>query len=457
MRQHLGPFDSLEAAARALLGEVERCGATPRPAVRLEANVPDTDPLAWLNYHNNLIRMYCSNRERALHIAAMGCADMLRYKEGDTPVRDALDYVFRRLQELPDGMRYYGGMRFQAESTIRDTTWQRFGRVRFILPAVELIRDGGQTVLAVNLIASPDFERDVNLLRMQLRAIKTPPPLPAAHLPQPIHRINQPDRARWDNMLMSAFEIMKAGALQKIVLARRCDFDFADPLMPMALLQRLYECTPDSYHFSFNYGDEIAFIGASPERLYQRRGRAIVSEALAGTRPRGATEDDDAWLASELMASTKERKEHELVAVAITGVLEQFCTSVTCHKKPEILKLGHVQHLRTVIEGALREPVSDADLLLALHPTPAVGGWPTANALRSIDALEPFDRGWYSAPIGWIMKDEVEFAVAIRCGLVEGTRLSLFSGAGIMPESDPEQEWREIESKISNFLRILTS
>lgn len=457
-----GRFDSIEAAARALREELNRCAASlgkpGGPAgLRIEAVVPDTDPLAWLHANQHLIQMYCSNRERRLQIGAMGCADMLRTKDESTPLRTALQEVFDRLRELPDGVRYYGGMRFAGGLPPDDPVWHRFGRIRFVLPALELIRDEVQTVLAVNLVASPDLTRDVHLLHLQLHDQHTPPPLSAAHLPQPVRRENKPDREAWDAMLMEAFAIMQRGDLQKVVLARRCDFDFQDPLLPMALLQRLHECTPDSFHFCFNYGNEIAFIGASPERLYQRKGTFITSEALAGTRPRGATAEDDAWLASELMASAKERREHSLVAEAITGVLQQHCSSVTCGKEPEVLALRHVQHLRTIITGVLREPVSDADLLLSLHPTPAVGGWPMARALRTIKDLEPFDRGWYSAPIGWAMKNEAEFAVAIRCSLIEGSRLSLFSGAGIMPESSPEQEWREIESKISNFLRILTS
>lgn len=457
MHRRLGQFDSLEAAALALRDEVNRLAAQPFEAMRVEATIPEIDPLAWLNYHDNLIRMYCSNRERRLQIAAMGCADMLRYKDGSMSLREALESVFTRLQMFPAGMRYYGGMRFQEAGRDHDPTWQRFGRVRFVLPAMELIRDETSTRLAVNIIRSSDLDRDINVLNRQLHALKTPPRLPAAHLPLPSGRHNLPDRAQWEHMLEKAFAMMRDRQLDKIVLARRSSFDFADPLMPMALLQRLHECTPDSFHFAFNYGDEIAFIGASPERLYQRKGRMIVSEALAGTRPRGATPDDDAWLASELMASAKERREHGLVAEAIAAVLHGFCRSVSCHDKPEVLKLSHVQHLRTVITGELNPGISDADLIAALHPTPAVGGSPTAGALRGIAALEPFDRGWYTAPIGWAMKDEAEFAVAIRCALVEGSRLSLYSGAGIMPESDPEQEWREIESKISNFLRILTS
>ncbi len=453
----IGSFASIEEAAAGLTRALEQYQRDTPQSLRLEAIIPDTDPLAWLSHHDHLIRMYCSNRERRLQIAAMGCADMLRYKDEDVTLREALDYVFANVKQLPEGMRYYGGMRFQEENRSGDSTWARFGRVRFVLPAIELIRDEKASRLAINLVASPEIERNLHLLKLQLTPMMTPPKLEAAHLPAPLGRVNLPEQNAWHGMVCAAQAAMSKGRMDKVVLARRCAFDFEDRLMPMALLQRLYECTPDSFHFSFNYGNEIAFIGASPERLYHRQGTRIRTEALAGTRPRGASEDDDAWLASALKASSKERREHALVVEAITETLREYSHDVRKSNEPEILKLSHVQHLHTVIEAELNSPFSDADLLTALHPTPAVGGTPKADALQHIAEAEPFDRGWYAGPIGWVMKDEVEFAVAIRCALVEGSRLSLFSGAGIMPDSDPEQEWREIESKIGNFVRILTS
>jgi len=456
----IGSYSSIEQAAVAmqsvLTTAMSGCPA-PGSVFRWEAQVPDTEPLAWLNHHDNLVRMYCSNRERRLQIAAIGVADMLRYKDGETELHDALQRVFARLQELPEGMRFYGGMRFAEDVTHQDPTWQRFGRVRFVLPAMELMRDDTATTLSMNLIVSDEPAREMHQLTGILDTQSTPPPLSAAHLPLPVKRVNLPDREQWEDMVGHARRQMTDGTLKKLVLARRCMFDFGESLHPMALLQRLHEASPDSFHFCFNYGNEIAFIGATPERLYQRSGAKLLSEALAGTRPRGATDDDDRWLESELMASAKERHEHKLVSDAIVETLSGYCSTVQCHPTPEILKLQYVQHLRTVIAGNLIEPVSDADLLLALHPTPAMGGYPKVEAMQAIAELEPFDRGWYAAPIGWVKKDEAEFAVAIRCALVEGSRLSLFSGAGIMPESDPEQEWREIESKIGNFLRILTS
>jgi menaquinone-specific isochorismate synthase len=93
-------------------------------------------------------------------------------------------------------------------------------------------------------------------------------------------------------------------------------------------------------------------------------------------------------------------------------------------------------------------------VLRALHPTPAVGGYPRGEALEEIQALEPFDRGWYAGPVGWIGAGGAEFAVGIRSGLVRGNRLTLFSGAGIVAGSVPESEWAEIEQKIGDFTRM---
>jgi menaquinone-specific isochorismate synthase len=106
------------------------------------------------------------------------------------------------------------------------------------------------------------------------------------------------------------------------------------------------------------------------------------------------------------------------------------------------------------VRGTLQEGVSDAEVLDALHPTPAVGGYPRVEAFEEIRDLEPFDRGWYAGPVGWIGADSAEFAVGIRSGLVSGRKLSLFSGAGIVAGSTAEDEWTEIEQKIDDFTRI---
>jgi menaquinone-specific isochorismate synthase len=123
--------------------------------------------------------------------------------------------------------------------------------------------------------------------------------------------------------------------------------------------------------------------------------------------------------------------------------------------KASLLRLANKQHLFSQVTADLLDDVSDGELVDRLHPTPAVGGYPTENALDEIRRLESFQRGWYAAPVGWIGADEAEFAVAIRSGVVQAERLTLYSGAGIVPGSTAAAEWDEIEQKISDFLSLL--
>ena len=198
----------------------------------------------------------------------------------------------------------------------------------------------------------------------------------------------------------------------------------------------------------------MAVVSASPERLFRREGRAVESEAVAGTRPRGVSEADDAVLRDELLRSEKDKAEHEHVRVGIRETLGPLCEELEIEEGVSEMKLARRRHLISRVRGMLRGGVTDAEVLQALHPTPAVCGCPRDEALEEIRALEPFDRGWYAGPVGWIGADEAEFAVGIRSGLVRGNRLALFSGAGIVAGSVPENEWAEIEQKIGDFTRM---
>ena len=145
---------------------------------------------------------------------------------------------------------------------------------------------------------------------------------------------------------------------------------------------------------------------------------------------------------------------------AIEAALAPLAESVAVDDAASAMTLARGRHLRTGIEATLRSDVGVLDVLRALHPTPAVGGTPTPGALDAIDRLEPFDRGLYAGPVGWIGRDEsgreaADLAVGIRSGLVDGRSLSLYSGAGIVDGSDADAEWAEIEHKIGDFARVL--
>jgi menaquinone-specific isochorismate synthase len=155
------------------------------------------------------------------------------------------------------------------------------------------------------------------------------------------------------------------------------------------------------------------------------------------------------------MGSPKEAEEHRLVRERIVRDLGALSTHVEAEQAPRLLKLGRVQHLHTPIRATLRPETTDADVLARLHPTPATAGEPVAAARQWLGENEPFDRGWYAGPVGWVGRDAAEFAVALRCGLAVQSNLILFAGAGMVPGSEPAAEAREIEAKLSPFLRLM--
>jgi menaquinone-specific isochorismate synthase len=268
-----------------------------------------------------------------------------------------------------------------------------------------------------------------------------------------VTRADIPNRTAWNANVEACLRAFADGEAEKVVLARQSDFVAEDPVRPLSLLKAISLGTPNSYHYCFQPEDRVAFVGASPERLYRRTAERIESEALAGTRPRGASPEEDARLGEELLANDKEQREHALVSSSIRGVLQRLCDDLH-EATPQLLRLGHYQHLLTPLHARLRG-AGDWALLRELHPTPAVGGVPREAAIARIRELEGFDRGWYTGPIGWLGRDGAEFAVAIRSALVHGATVSVYTGAGVVPGSNPDAEWRELENKLADFRSVL--
>jgi menaquinone-specific isochorismate synthase len=450
------PLTEAHDALRAELLSLLESGVVHKSArriVRLQVPVEPTDLFAWLHAQPHAVKLYWSERKTDHEVAAVGVADMLASNE-QLDMHAVIDTLQARLATAAPDVRFYGGFRFEQRNA-SDPAWQRFGAYHFVLPQFELCRTGATTTLVWNLVlddvTSFELEGALDVLSMLT--------LPAPNFDdvhaQPTERIDLPDRAGWQHNIERALALFDEGVLKKIVLARKAVFTCDAPLDPVALLQRLKAVTPNSFHFCFQPATGVAFVGATPERLYGRIGRTIMSEAIASTRPNGATVEDTQRLGDELLRSEKDLREHIFVRESIRADLEPLCTSLHVAPQPTLLKLKQRQHLLSAVEGELADGVTDADLLCSLHPTPAVGGEPTARALDYIMRLEPFDRGWYAGPLGWIAADSAEFAVAIRSGLVEGERMALYSGAGIVAGSTPQSEWDEIENKISDFVGVL--
>jgi isochorismate synthase len=266
--------------------------------------------------------------------------------------------------------------------------------------------------------------------------------------------VPSPDAYR--DAVHTATQRIQAGELSKVVLARQIVVDAGRELDPLLLAARLRSVDPDAYTFVAPTPSGV-LVGASPELLVAKHGLEVRSNPLAGSAPRSGDPDEDRANASTLADSGKDREEHAIVVDAVAETLRPFCEELSWDPEPVLLPTANVWHLSTRFRGALRDPATDVLQLVAeLHPTPAVGGAPREAALALIDQLQPFDRGPYAGPVGWIdAEGDGEWAIALRCAELDGERATLFAGAGIVADSDPNAELDETERKFRAFLDAL--
>ncbi|AFY29933.1 isochorismate synthase [Cyanobium gracile] len=250
-----------------------------------------------------------------------------------------------------------------------------------------------------------------------------------------------PWHAGYRSALDRALELVERGELQKLVLAVRQHLVLDGALDPLSLLSHLRRSQPGSCRFLWQRSEREALVGASPERLLTLRQGQLRSDALAGTAPLGEPAD-------LLLQSRKDRHEHELVVETITAVLQKAGLDPRRPRRPRLARHGSLVHLHTPITASLQGQ-APLNLAEALHPTPAVAGLPRREAMAWLRSLEPFERGHYAAPIGWIdTEGDTDLRVAIRSGTLRGRQLELTAGAGLVRGSHPERELQEVALKL---------
>ena len=413
--------------------------------VRLSVSAGAVDALGWLRGQRAYPKVYWAGRDGGGETSAVGVADL---QTGEGP--GDIDVLRKSVPESDGGdVRYYGGGRFDPGREASEE-WDPFGSYSFVLPRFELHAGEEGSTLVCNLVLPRDASRQEEVLR-EIEGLRAPSDGRGASLPEPLYRRDAPDHDGWEANVGWALVAFSEGRMGKVVLARRAELGFDEDLDGILLAEEFRDAAPGCFRFYVEPVEGVAFLGASPERLFRREGRWVRSEAVAGTRPRGASSADDEDLREELLGSEKDRSEHGFVKLGIGEALRPLCVGLDVEDGVSEMKLASRRHLVSRVRGELREGVTDAEVLQALHPTPAVGGYPGGAALEGIRGLEPFDRGWWAGPIGWVGADASEFAVGIRSGLVRGRTLALFSGAGIVPGSDPGEEWAEVEQKIGDF------
>jgi menaquinone-specific isochorismate synthase len=245
------------------------------------------------------------------------------------------------------------------------------------------------------------------------------------------------------------------GELSKVVLAR----DLTGSIPAGSDLRRLVRALSTGYPDTWAFAVD-GLIGASPETLVTVQQRTVTARVLAGTIGRGADADADTAASAHLASSTKDLDEHQYAVQSVLASLRPHTRALAASEQPFLLKLPNLFHLATDVEGELAEGGSSLDLVGALHPTAAVAGTPTPVAIQAIRELEPFDRGRYAGPVGWVdAHGNGEWAIALRCAQFttrdEGIAVTAYAGAGIVAGSDPESELLETRVKFRPLVDAL--
>ncbi len=356
--------------------------------------------------------------------------------------------------------RLFGGFAFR-DDFVPDQAWSDFTPAHFVLPHYQLVHVGDASWLTLNVQVPVDD--DPHALASELRAalqariadLQTP--VLASELPSPMQQLTYPmPFETWAGHIQQVTAQIKAGELQKVVLARIAEAICADRVAVEAALNHLTQVYPDTYRFLFEPRPYRAFFGATPELLASVHGSDVQTMALAGSIQRGASAQEDAALARQLLNSAKDCHEHQIVVDALRTRLTPLTTDLRIGTT-RVKTLSNIQHLYTPVEAELRHSCGILPVVETLHPTPALGGDPRDVAAQMIAAVEPFPRGWYASPVGWIdyHMDGV-FCVAIRSAVAQNERAWLYAGAGIVGESDPRREWDETALKFRPMLEALS-
>ena len=358
------------------------------------------------------------------------------------------------------GPRIFGGFAFN-KYLGDDTTWKNFPLKHFLLPECLGTSTDDGTWLTISRMIQPSDKLDkiVDEFKKTITYYETRLPVT---LP-PITRVSVdkfrdvPEKSTYDKTIFSLLGDIKPGKLEKVVISRSHHVKVGRDFSVISAMQVLRNAYPKCMSFFYSFPNEGIFFGSTPERLIKFSEGSFETEALAGTIPRGKNMEEDRLLAETLLESHKEREEHRYVLEQIQRKLAGLSDDLESGESPQIFKLKNVQHLKTPIFGTLNSDMHILELVNRLHPTPAVAGTPTADAIAIIDELETHDRGWYCGPIGWTDIDgNGEFFVGLRSALVSDNEAHVFAGGGIVSESIAEREWEETELKIQPILTALS-
>ncbi|MEO2158990.1 MAG: isochorismate synthase [bacterium] len=373
-----------------------------------------------------------------------------------------------RLLELTDvssqPMRLYGGFSFGDHHKARGA-WEGFPAALFHVPELELEGSRRQSArLTARVVFNPE-RIDLEQVRVQLlHTAESVCKDSREHCKENLagketvglQKKEDFDRTIWQSMIDKALRYIDDGILSKVVLARTQDLVTKHYVNPVDVVDKLWKANRGSHIFLFKPDRDSYFLGAAPETVTRVSKGQFQATAVAGTASRGQDVKEQQMLAEGLLASAKDAVEHCITRDDILTRLGTLVEDVDAQGSPHVLILDEMQHLETEIKAKLRQGTEALQVLEALHPTPAVCGFPRETALHFLSEEEPFERGWYAGPVGWFDTDgDAAFVPALRCAVVHGNSWRLFAGAGIVAGSDASAEWEETNVKFSSVTKAL--
>ena len=386
------------------------------------------DLLAWLKAQNMFPQYYLNFRDSERRVAALG------------KVRSFSNEIAAQRFITTTEYPLIGGLTFDKQS-------------HFWLPRLLIEQESKQVSISVFVDNQVDLMQEK---RAALNVIETLQNFTALEpLNLGVQLLEQKaNQQEWCGWVEKALQAIRTGEFTKVVLANETHFISEYPINAKDFLAESEKQNTGCYHFLYAENAESTFVGSTPERLFQRQGSLVKTEALAGT----ALMSDDAQQNQEqadwLLHDQKNDDENLLVVKDICDNLQAFVNNIQVGDV-ELKQLRRVQHLRRRIQAELKAPFADAACLQAIHPTAAVSGLPQQSALAFLQNTENFDRTWYAGTLGMMSKNQGEFCVTIRCAFIEQNKIRIFAGAGIVAGSVPLLEWQEIERKASGLVTLL--
>lgn len=440
------------------------CSCNQTRFVSISTEIESVDPLVALEEiaQPNQLNFYFENKSKKQAIAAIDSVAKL-HLEGKQRFENAQKFIKSHLANIitiGNLNNSFTGPCFCCSFGFFDSNTQAnspFPPATVFLPRWQIIRDSDRCILVANLLinAEGNLELLIQQFYQTIKKISEIKNINRDDINQNLINKNIKGSDNFKETIISVLKSIRSNNLEKLVIAHTQDIISPSSFKLFKSLNNLRRLYPNCYIFSISNGKGQNFIGASPERLISIHNQELITDALAGSAPRGKTPSEDTDLAKRLLSSDKENHEHQVVIDFITqrlyhlGIVPQLLP-------PQLRQLSNIQHLWTPISAKVPAKVTPLEIVAELHPTPAVAGVPRDVACEAITRYENFERGLYAAPLGWVdYQGNSEFIVGIRSALIDSDRARLYAGAGIVAGSHPDKELAEIQLKLQALLKAL--